>query len=683
MGHGGLSSEQEAALTSILCTHGVPQDAVNDRVKAAVKKVGAGPIALALQASNPWQALKAAAAKPGSNFKYVSSEELQAYIEHKAQQRHGTSVPHPKAKKQKGARSHMQVPLQVDAGHLQLSPGSFVAADSTPLKQLAFHEVQSQASGVCFVSPQQAAPFLSDGRSLSVEALALLVTAEIPVTAHPLARVTTVRFPALYAPTGEAVLVLGSLIQLGDEEVLLAQSDAIDVEGIETIVCRVNLYRDEAQIPWDQVVEAPLRALMQNVPGMKVCKDAACNQSCAGFHPAVEEEVDRLLLDVWARMFTKSSGGKTKPAEAAVFQAYVRVPASAPNHLFKIVCPGLYVEPRAEDGSGTHPGWAVVWLPGAGLAQAQHAHQTCSKSLGLARLGCRYGLRVRDSDEQAVFTAVRPQHAFSKVRVLFRYRLHPLPFGFQRAGVVQLLKSWSWNAKPLQPDRGDSAGSAWVVGASEEPAAQALPHGKNFVLVTKLADHARKPCAVSVCASQKTRQHILLDDDSAPTPAVDPWSFGQDPWSKARASADVPMRSGVGPSNGALTKLTQIEDGLRQDLESMARTQLEAAAPPPGLTEHDKRLHALEVNMTELKHQNQKFEGWFQSFGSKVSEQAHAMSGLQATVKDQQAALGQLRSEVQSTVTQAVSGVQKELTHQLALQMEQIQALFADKKQRT
>ena len=50
--------------------------------------------------------------------------------------------------------------------------------------------------------------------------------------------------PALYGPTQEAILVTGTILQLGDEEVSLAIEEMIDVDPIETHTCRITLYQD-------------------------------------------------------------------------------------------------------------------------------------------------------------------------------------------------------------------------------------------------------------------------------------------------------------------------------------------------------------------------------------------------------------------------------------------------------
>ena len=182
---------------------------------------------------------------------------------------------------------------------------------------------------------------------------------------------------------------------------------------------------------------------------------------------------------------------------------------------------------------------------------------------------------------------------------------------------------------------------------------------------------------------------ILLGDDPDTASSADPWSHGRDPWSKARTT-DMP-RPDTQMSQTARSKYEQLESGLKQDikqdLETMIRKQIQDQAPPPCLTEHDRRVHALEVGVNELKHQNSKFESWFQSFGTRVNDQVSEMAALKKTVHEQQQALAKAQTDVQATAQTEVRSLQAEMTtqlsSQLAGQMEQIQALFADKKPRT
>ena len=358
-------------------------------------------------------------------FRWITTEELQEQIEAKATSKFGTSVPDGKAKKL-ASRKHAQQykPLQLDPAQLLMSPGTFSTAGGQPLAQLSFAEVKPQSTGVCFCSPQQAAPYMQECKANSVDALGLVTTAEIASDVVSLAPASNLRYPAVYAPTGEAVLIAGTLIQLGDETVQLTPAEMTEIEHLETFVVKLTLYRDECTIPWDRVAEAPLRTLINSVGELSICKQSGCKQDCGRFHPSVEEaHAEQLFLDAWGRQWQKVGGGRTDAQTAGVFQMYLRAPASALSHLHCVQFPGLYFEPRSVDGQGPHPGFAVIWLAGADADTARHSLRTCDRAIALTRLGLHYGLRVREPDEQSAFATLRPQHQFVKVRVTGRYRV--------------------------------------------------------------------------------------------------------------------------------------------------------------------------------------------------------------------------------------------------------------------
>ena len=304
--------------------------------------------------------------------------------------------------------------------------------------------------------------------------------------------------------------------------------------------------------------------------------------------------------------------------------------------------------------------------------------------MAIARLGTKYGLRSKECDEEALFQALRPGQAYVKLRIQAHYKVHPLPFGSQRHNVAQLLKQWGWQARPLQPERGDSQGAAWLVGASEEPPALTQPMGSGFVLISKVKELGSKKAPVGgVRASAKTRKQILLDDDPDVV-AIDPWIDGGDPWSQAKASSEHIVRSEARqPSSGA-TKLAEIEAALRADFQELKQ---QVTLPTPVASNSDRRIAALKVGFTEMRQQNAKFEEWFQTFGSKVNDQAADMQTLQSTVAEQRQELEQCKADVKHSVSQAVGSLQQDLSAQMTVQLqsqfEQIQALFSEKKART
>ena len=345
--------------------------------------------------------------------------------------------------------------------------------------------------------------------------LAIVTTAELPPEACGKGKVS---YPAVFAPTKEAVLMSGSLVQLGDDTVQLALDDVAELDQVDTCVCRLNLYRDEVEIPWDKILEAPLRALIQAVPAFTLCRDQACKGDCARFHPSLEEAVDQVILEVWARKYLKQDGSRSKPDDSELFQAYIRVPESAVEHIFNRYVQGVYLEPRAHDTAGPHAAWTVVWLPGSNLQAACHALKTTEKALALARQGRKYGLRTKEVDEQTVFTLHRPHHDFLKLKICAKYRLHPLPHGTQRHSITALLKKWGWAARPLQPEKGDASGATWLVGVESDPPAPAMPLADGFVAPMP------KPVASIVCGSTRTLKHLQQGEAAT---EVDPWWGGK------------------------------------------------------------------------------------------------------------------------------------------------------------
>ena len=684
-GSGGLSESQFDAVKAILVERGVPADKVVDRLNAAIAKIGAGPIAQALCAANHWQALKAAGSTQAASFRWIRPEELKAYAEQKAQQKFGTAVKQPRAKKEKVKRRQARPELQVDPQSLQLAPNTFTAEGGTPLAQLSFAEVSSQAQGIAFCTAQQLLMFACPHQRLSVDALALVSTSELPPGACEGAPVTSVKFPVIYEPTKEAILLQGSLLQLGDETVQLVSPDIADIERVDTLTGRISLYRDETAISWDEVVAAPVRAVLQHVPALALCKNTACKGDCPHFHPAVDEVVEHMLLDVWARRFSKADGSRVAAGQADLFQALVRVPCSALKHLQRANISGFYFEPRSGDGHTAHPGFAVIWMPGKNRQQAMHIVQTFDKAVALTRINNRYGVRVRDTDEHAAHLCLRPEVDFVRVRIAARYKLHPLPHGLQRKHLATLLKQWNWPARPLQVLKGDSAGCAWEVGSDQEPPGQALAAAGSYVLVTKIRDASSQSKPQAVTASARTRKHILYDDpeQSQPTSvAADPWLHGKDPWSLSKPPGlPAPPVPSASTAETKLTKVkSELEEAFRQRLEE--HTAKHWASQSQVSDNQECRLQKLEVGMQELQAQNNKLQDWCQNVGNQVSAHTSHIAEIKNAVSAQQTEVGQLRTEFTQTLSNSVACLQKDMTQQLASQMQQIESLL-NKKART
>ena len=378
-----------------------------------------------------------------------------------------------------------------------------------------------------------------------------------------------------------------------------------------------------------------------------------------------------------ARQFQKLEGGREVPAQSAMFSALLRVPMSALDVLQRTLYKGTYFEPRSGDGSSSHASFAVIWLPGLDLPAALHAHRTCPQSQALTRLGRKYGVRVKDTDEQTAFTLLKPSQEFVKVKVSMKYKLHPLPFGFQRHSVLQLLRRWKWSAKPLQPCKGDSQGSAWEVGSSTEPPALALPLGEGFVMLSLLRDVKQPRAPAALCASQRTKRSILHDDPEQASSAFDPWSNWQDPWAQAKLSGKVGVSSASSATSAASTRISQLEADSKQCVRDQVQQRMaETPETMSACPEQAQRIERLEVSMQELQLQNTKFEGWFSSLGKQVADTNASVAEVQHVVRNQQADLQRMQGDmaqqadlVQSSVLAAVGRMQQEVSNQLATQL--------------
>ena len=690
IGGGGLSTEQETAFHALLLDKGVPAELVDGRAKAALSKLGVTAVCTALASRNPWAQLKNVASRPATSFKFVLPDELSRHIESKAVA--GFGVSKAKAKKQKHSAPKVPTaPLHVDPTKLELAAGTFVAQDGTPLHQIAFDDVVADARGVAFCSAGQLSLFLQGHKPLSSDPLGLVSTAEVSLDAFPQVPAAQIRFPVVFAPTQEAILLRGTLLQLGDVAIQLASSDIAELDQVDTALCKLSLCRDEVSLEWGSVVAAPIRALLQHAPGLTICADPSCKQDCPRFHPAVDESVDRLLLEVWGRQYSRIEGGKVLAQQAQVFSCMIRIPASALMHLNRMAIPGLYCEPRAASGTGPHPAYAVIWLPNADAKPALHAMRTCPKAVALARLGRKYGIRTREADEQAVFQHLRPGHDFIKVRVVHRFKLYPLPHGCQRHNLVQALKSWGWTAKPLQPLKGDSQGAAWEVGSSDEPPAMAFPLSGSYVLVCRSKDvQSATPVPPAVCASRRTRKMLIYDDDEdEPGKPVDPWSNGRDPWALSRAPPGLPIPASASSSAGS--RIDQIRAELTQDINKVVQKQLAEQPSASNLPdEAAQRMLQLESGVGELRLQNAKFESWFAAFGKQVADAKQEVAEVKSALGSQQQDLGYLRGElakqgevVQASVQNAIGALQQDISAQLAAQFqgqaESFQAMLTKK----
>ena len=146
---------------------------------------------------------------------------------------------------------------------------------------------------------------------------------------------------------------------------------------------------------------------------------------------------------------------------------------------------GVFIEPRPLPNAPSSQRFAVVWLPRtATIDDAFNWKRNLDQIVGLARMRHKLGLRVRAKDEEATIKAVFPDSCVRPCTVKHTYEAGPLPFGLHRGKVADLLKAWSWKARPLRSVRSTSLGQFWEIGAEEPPQAGIMPTDQGLITIS-------------------------------------------------------------------------------------------------------------------------------------------------------------------------------------------------------
>ena len=542
----------------------------------------------------------------------------------------------------------------MDPNTLQLIANTFVDDDGDELPQLPFHEVSKDAHGLAFCTLRQAQPFLDDPTTISATTLGLLITSEMNCDHGAPHHVTLMRFPALCTATDEPMLIQGTLLTLSDGAIHRKTEDVPDLPVSSTDIIKLQVHRDEIQVDWPQFLKGPIRALRQMIPALRLCQGQHCGVDCPLYHPPLDEEVPGLILDIWARNFCNHNGKLTKADLAAYFQALLRVPSVALEHLLRINVEGIYMEPRASSARGPHPDFSVIWLPGLQLEQALHRLRTCDHGLSLAKMNQRFGIRVKTVHEQQTYQALRPEDQYVAVQVKQIYVIFPLPHGLTRHQVSKLLEAWQWKAKPLQTTKGTHQGQGWAVGSDSPPPSKVLRGFNRDLLITLQKEIGSTASATPVVASERTRRFLK---EGAGSSNDDPWHNGADPWANLR-----PIASTTTHSAAPARRMEQLQETIREEVKQ----QVQHAPPGLELSRADSTIQRLQVNITELQAQGAQFQTWFQEAGQRMNATEQQLHQLQGVVEQQGHHVSQQIDMIQQEVDNKTQILQSSLQGSLA-----------------
>ena len=642
---GDLSQEEKEVvwrLRDILQQRGVPEHLTEERALIGLSKVGLHKLKGALDAKDVWGQLKVLGSAPKVNFLWIKPAELEEQIKKRAQSKFKVNSSHKKASKNKSSGSQ---PMVVDPLDLQLIEGTFMAGDDAPMNQLKISEVGANRCGIAFGQLSDVQPYLQGTESLTLGGLGILTTTPIPVVAQGLLPVTNLRFPAIFIPTGEAILIEGSLIQLGDQTIHRVENpNRIQIDEPQTVVLKITVFKDEWPHSWDTFTISPVKAILNQFPAFVLCKGISCGDGCQKYHPPVDTELGSVIADVWNRFWLSLRGKRMPAAEADIFQVYFRTPQVCMSSLHWLSGnAGLYVEPRSVDGRSTDPSLAVIWLPGSNLTEAMHKQKTIEKTLPVTRFGSKYGVRVLIKDEAQIRAKMGAEESQPRILVQQIYEMRPLPHGTTRKGLTQMLSELGWAAKPVQPGRADASGMSWKVGAEAPPPAPIVQTSMGDVTISLQKQVITDSPIQRVFGSTRTQAHLRrkarkednkenIKPPQAPDTGADPW-LQADPWAK------WPQRSGSHDGDvqmQVVPKLESIEEKLRGEISNVVA---EAT---------DSRFAKLEVDLAEMRHQQGKFESWCHDAGQAQQHMQAQLGQLAATVSEHSAELSDMGKEIKS-----------------------------------
>ncbi len=643
-GFGRSPAEEQLVLRkleTILKEKGVPIDRVEERALMGLRKIGTKELEDALGNQNPWFYLKAIASRPHVSFQWLRADELQSKIQARA----STKFQIQKQKSKGGQRKTPSAPLRIDPDQLSLVPSTFFVKDQA-VPQISFNEIAPGATGIAFCTVPDALPFLRDDKLVSDKPLGILTTSTIPNDQIGSMNVQQLRFPAQFKGTSEPVLLQGSLVNLGKSVITRGDSkQACQLDSVPTQTLRLYVYRDQWDGSWEDFVSQPVRSLLQKFPLLQLCRESGCGDACLMYHAAVDEPLDSLLLDLWARSWHKVDSKYTKPDQAAYWSVLVRVPASAQLTLQGLSgAHGFFVEPRSSSGKEVDEGYGMVWLGELSLQELSHKLKTTKNAVAIGRLRAKYGLRFRMENLEEAHKLLKPSDPFIGAKMQQIYRLYPLPFGTQRASLQKCLTNWGWVARVRQSVGGGDAGTAWEVGSSCAPPSPVmqLPDSQGDVTITLQKSVVKPSEPPALLASAATKKFLQGSSSSSQASSSDPWTHpSADPWGSYRpltsstvrntdrlAQIEARLNTSLQDVRKEVTStdpavdLSSMESRLHQNLMESVRQELANSWPTRDQnmdssqdftfdSTTEDRLNTLESGMTELQAANQKFENWF------------------------------------------------------------------------
>lgn len=610
------------SLAEELMKHGVPSDQAETRSAQAIRAIGSEQVIQALQQKQPWRQLKALATN--ASFKMVLPSELAAAVEENRTKEVG------KRPSKKRPPPGIPAPIELDPTKLQVLDGTF-RCGTVVLSQLTAQQIGPVSSGFVLMNAQEAEPYLSSGKVVSQEPLALVVFHRRDVQLQTMLSQMHCTVPCRCLVDNEPILADATLVQIGTgcvEKHVGNNLVTIDSPDVRTV--KITVFRDEYGDSWENFCKAPIRSIVALFPALKRCSTEGC--SCSAWHNEEGLNIREPILDLWRRQFLKQGFKPVEASKADFFVVSIRIPLCLLDKVLRQSGHnGAYVEPRSADGKLVLDDFMVIWTPKHTLQSLQHTRQINPAVIGLVRVGDRRGLRVPASQAQEVHRVVKPDTMFLPQGVRTQYVVGPFPFGLDRQGIARTLKLIGWDCKPLQPASPQPGkGAMWLVQAVDGPPHPIVhtSHGEILISKHKGNDLKSKVAEVPPVAAAST---LAL--------CGNPGHGNDDPWSKKDPWGGYQPTSKHAVAPDASASLQQLETRIQSAILSKLPQAMEQDDVPD-------RLSVLENQFQQMIHKQNHMETQFADFSAHQTQQVSSLQNQLNTQAHQMQ--GQLEQQNQS-----------------------------------
>lgn len=496
---------------------------------------------------------------------------------------------------------------EIDPSQYKLQPGFFHLENDLPAPiNMTFSPC---VPGVTMMSPQQADAWIRPNKKLIPDELAIFVVGPIPEEVADFQKVVA---PATNS-NGESCLVAGFLVQLGEKTIsTLPRSDTI-IQTNDIQICAFTMWSDDFGFAeWQQIVKAPVKHARQ----------------------ILEQDAMRDVFQTpYGRQFRKNQT-PCAPPEATSVQFHAEVKVQDLRKLLKRSgFNALYATPKQFQGKAS-PDWRVIWIDKAPTAIETLALPfpfTAGLVKGKKTLGLRVETQFFLTMWNHLFPNVDPPQQVPPGQV---WKMTPLPYGIDRAILLQWSEHIAWKIYPMRP----LGAKTWLVSSPDPPPSELLYFNGTPVIVKKLPQRQQE-VDHGVIAGPKSKQSPVAKDTSKTPMPLSVFRTGDphmDPWSNP-SKTSAPSASTSASNN----------------------VQVPAGPTSTHLAQHDKQIQQLETAMQALQHEQQlhtkHMDQKMQSIEQQIHQQAEHTSNAFTT----------LRHDFESTLTTALAQQDTKITSSL------------------